>query len=159
MAGMNVLAAKPGERFIANWIKIANDDTVTVVIPHCDMGTGILTALAQMAGDELDADWSKVRSGTAPADPLFANTVLAEGYVLDQRGISAESIPAFLQGTATSTFRLIAEYMDLQTTGGSTGVRFTGVYGMRVAGPGCAKCSLKRRPSAWQLACRNFAAK
>ena len=133
MAGMNVLAAKPGERFIANWIKIANDDTVTVVIPHCDMGTGILTALAQMAGDELDADWSKVRSGTAPADPLFANSALAEGYVLDQRGISAESIPAFLQGTATSTFRLIAEYMDLQTTGGSTGVRLTGVYGMRVA--------------------------
>ncbi|HXP24475.1 MAG TPA: hypothetical protein VN891_01780, partial [Steroidobacteraceae bacterium] len=42
------LAAKTGERFLAYWIKIADDDIVTVVIPHCDMGTGIFTALLQM---------------------------------------------------------------------------------------------------------------
>jgi isoquinoline 1-oxidoreductase subunit beta len=29
------LAAKPGERFLANWIKIADDDIVTIVVPHC----------------------------------------------------------------------------------------------------------------------------
>lgn len=135
MARMDVLAAKPGERFLANWIKIANDDdTITVVIPHCNMGTGILTSLSQMAADELDADWSKVRAETAPADPLFANSAMAEGYVLDERNIRADSIPGFLRGAASSTFRLIAEYMDLQTTGGSTAVRLTGVYGMRIAG-------------------------
>jgi hypothetical protein len=31
LARANLLAAKPGERFVANWIKIANDDTVTVI--------------------------------------------------------------------------------------------------------------------------------
>ena len=64
----NALAAKPGEQFINNWIKIASDDTVTVVVPHCDMGTGIFTALPQMAAEELDADWSKVRVEAAPSD-------------------------------------------------------------------------------------------
>jgi isoquinoline 1-oxidoreductase beta subunit len=134
LARSNALDAKPGERFVASWIKIADDGTITVVVPHCDIGTGTYTALAQMAADELDADWSKVRAETAPADPLFANGPLAEGFVLDMRHMSADSIPSFLQGAARNTFRSIAEYMDVQVTGGSSAVSMTGVYGMRVAG-------------------------
>ncbi len=128
------LDANPGERFLAIWHKIANDGTVTVVIPHCDMGTGIFTSLSQMAADELDADWSKVHTETAPSDPLFANNALAEGFALDQTKINPASIPDFLQGPTANTMRILAEYMDVQTTGGSSSVRFTGVYGMRVAG-------------------------
>src|SRR5271155_4208734 len=78
LARVDRLAAKPGERFVNNWIKIANDDTVTVVVPHCDMGTGVFTALPQMAAEELDADWSRLRVEAAPSDPLFANGALAE---------------------------------------------------------------------------------
>jgi CO/xanthine dehydrogenase Mo-binding subunit len=49
------------------------------------MDTGTLTSLSQTAADELDADWAKVRAETAPADPLFANGALAEGYILSER--------------------------------------------------------------------------
>jgi isoquinoline 1-oxidoreductase beta subunit len=143
LARANLLAAKPGERLVAGWIKIANDDVITVVIPHCDMGTGIFTSLSQMAADELDADWGKVRSETAPADPLFANGALAEGFVLDARNLTADSIPGFLRGTTARTFRTIAEYMDLQTTGGSSSVRLTGVYGMRIAGAAAREMLVK----------------
>ena len=134
LARADQLAAKSGERFVASWIKLANDGTITVVVPHCDMGTGIFTALSQMAADELDADWDKVRAETAPADPLFANGPLAEGFALEQVNIREDSIPGFLRGTATGSLRVLAEYLDVQTTGGSSAVRFTGVYGMRVAG-------------------------
>ena len=79
IAAADAMAAKPNERFINNWIKIAQDDTVTVVIPHCDMGTGIYTALPQMAAEELDADWSKVRVEAAPPDSIFANGPLGGG--------------------------------------------------------------------------------
>ncbi len=130
----NLIAAKPGERFLASWIKIADDGTITAVIPHCDMGTGIFTSLSQMAADELDADWTNVRAETAPSDPLFANSAMAEGFVLEQENMAVGSIPDFLRGSAINSMRVIAEYMDLQTTGGSCAVRFTGVYGMRVAG-------------------------
>jgi isoquinoline 1-oxidoreductase beta subunit len=98
------------------------------------MGTGIFTALSQMAADELDADWDKVRAETAPADPLFANGPLAEGFALERVNIRGDSIPGFLRGSATGSLRVLAEYLDVQTTGGSSAVRFTGVYGMRVAG-------------------------
>jgi isoquinoline 1-oxidoreductase beta subunit len=128
------LAAKSGERFVASWIKIGDDDIITVVVPHCDMGTGIFTSLSQMAAEELDADWEKVRAETAPADPLFANGPLVEGALLSMRNMTDRSIPAFLKGTAASAVRTIADYADLQTTGGSTAVRMTGTYGMRVAG-------------------------
>jgi isoquinoline 1-oxidoreductase beta subunit len=127
------LAAKPGERFIAYWIKVADDDTVTVVIPHCDMGTGIFTALSQMAAEELDADWANMRAETAPPDPLFANGALVEGFVLNSQKLTRNSVPAFLQGTALGAGNRLAQFMDIQITGGSSAVSNTGVYGIRIA--------------------------
>jgi len=127
------LAAKPGERFLAYWIKIADDDIVTVVIPHCDMGTGIFTALLQMAAEELGADWDKTRAETAPPDPLFANGALVEGFALGQASMTRDSIPAFLQGSVFAAGNRLAQFMDIQVTGGSSAVRTTGVYGVRIA--------------------------
>ncbi len=140
---VNALDANSGERFLANWIKIANDGTITAVIPHCDMGTGIFTSLSQMAADELDADWTKVRAETAPSDPAFANSAMAEGFVLEQGNMRLDSIPGALRGSAIGSMRIIAEYMDLQTTGGSSAVRFTGLYGMRVAGAAAREMLVK----------------
>ncbi len=148
----NALDAGPGERFVTSWIKIANDDTVTVVVPHCDMGTGVLTSLPQMAADELDADWSKVRSEAAPSDPLFANGSLAEGFILGEQNVSVDSIPAFLRGTVANGFRTVAEYMNLQVTGGSSAVRATGMLGMRVAAASAREMLVKAAAARWNVA-------
>ena len=126
-------AAKSGERFLAYWIKISDDDTVTVVIPHCDMGTGIFTALLQMAAEELGADWGRTRAETAPPDPLFANGALVEGFALSREGMSRDSLPAFLQGSVLAAGNRLARFMDIQVTGGSSAVSNTGVYGVRIA--------------------------
>lgn len=147
----DALAAKPNERFINNWLKIAADDTVTVVIPHCDMGTGIYTSLSQMAAEELDADWSKIRIEAAPPDPLFANGALAEGFILEGQGLSPDSVPAFLRGTVDNTFRAAAAYVSVQTTGGSSAIRFTGVYGMRVAGAAAREMLVKAAAARWNV--------
>ena len=151
LARIDKLAARSGERFVNNWIKIANDDTVTVVVPHCDMGTGIFTALPQMAAEELDADWSRLRIEAAPPDPLFANGALAEGFILSEQHATRDQIPAFLRGTVDNTFRTIAAYMDLQVTGGSSAVRATGVYGMRIAGAAAREMLLKAAAARWDV--------
>lgn len=127
------LAARPGERFLSSWIKIAHDDVITVVIPHCDMGTGIMTALAQMAAEELDADWSHVHAEIAPAEAVFANGALAEGFLSEQVNLPLTSIPVFLRGAVADATGMLARYLRLQTTGGSSAVRMTGLYGMRIA--------------------------
>jgi isoquinoline 1-oxidoreductase subunit beta len=147
LARTDKLAAKAGERFINNWIKIAKDDAVTIVIPHCDMGTGIFTSLPQMAAEELDADWSKLHIEAAPPDPLFANGALAEGFTVSARNM--KRIPAFLRGTVDNTFRTVATFMDLQVTGGSSAIRFTGVYGMRVAGAAAREMLVKAAADRW----------
>jgi isoquinoline 1-oxidoreductase beta subunit len=151
LARVDKLAAKAGERFVNNWIKIANDDTVTVVVPHCDMGTGIFTALPQMAVEELDADWSKLRVEAAPPDPLFANGALAEGFIFSEQHMTRDQVPAFLRGTVDNTFRTVATYMNLQVTGGSSAIRTTGVYGMRIAGAAAREMLVKAAAARWNV--------
>src|SRR5579871_3246421 len=151
IARANAMAANAGEHFVSSWIKIGQDDVVTVVIPHSDMGTGIFTALSQMAAEELDADWSKLRAETAPSDPLFANGALAEGFILSGRGIYPGNIPAFLRGTVANSFRTIAEFMDLQVTGGSSAIRATGVYGIRIAAAAAREMLVKAAAARWNV--------
>lgn len=123
------LTAGKGETSLATWLKIATDDTVTLITPHIDFGQGSHTALAQMLAEELDADWSKVAVEQAPAETAFANQPLGQAFILGET-----QIPVFLKGLVKSGFSLIARSMPLQITGGSTAVRFTGQHGIRVAG-------------------------
>lgn len=56
------------------FVRIASDDTVTVMIKHLEMGQGPYTGLATLVAEELDADWSQMRAEGAPGnDALFAN--------------------------------------------------------------------------------------
>jgi isoquinoline 1-oxidoreductase subunit beta len=55
------------------WLRIAPDDTITVMIPSAEMGQGITTSLPMLIAEELAADWSKVRIEFAPVDPVYFN--------------------------------------------------------------------------------------
>ena len=47
-----------------------------MLIKHLDMGQGNTTGLTTIVADELDADWSQMRSAFAPANPLLYNNLL-----------------------------------------------------------------------------------
>ena len=56
------------------FLRIAADDTVTVIAKHLEMGQGPFTGLATLAAEELDAAWSQMRVEHAPVDlALYAN--------------------------------------------------------------------------------------
>ncbi len=56
------------------FLKIAPDNTVTVISKHIEFGQGTFTGLATLAAEELDADWDQMRVEAAPADvELYAN--------------------------------------------------------------------------------------
>ena len=58
------------------FVRIAADDTVTVIIKHVEMGQGPSTGLTTIVADELDADWGQMRIAFAPAnDPLYKNLI------------------------------------------------------------------------------------
>ncbi len=57
------------------FIRIAPDDTVTVLIKHIEFGQGPYTGLSTLVAEELDADWGQMRATAAPTDvTLYANT-------------------------------------------------------------------------------------
>jgi isoquinoline 1-oxidoreductase beta subunit len=139
------IGGKQGETMLAAWVRIAKDNTVTVIVPHSEMGQGVHTSLPMMLAEELDADWSLVRMEQAPADMAFANQGLARGFMMDMTG----SAPAFLSGPLDFMSRKTAEGMNLQTTGGSTSVRWTGVEGMRRTGAAARLMLVKAAAAAW----------
>jgi isoquinoline 1-oxidoreductase beta subunit len=114
---------EPGQ--LNTWIMITPDDFVTILVPHCEMGQGAQTALAMMAAEEMDADWSRVRIREAPALDAYANAYVGRAFV---------GVPGPLErGFDYGTYRL-ARWFGTQITGGSLSVRSTGHYGLRIAG-------------------------
>ena len=138
------LIGKEGATALSAWVRIGSDNSVTVIVPHSEMGQGVHTSMPMMLAEELDADWSLVRMEQAPADMAFANGALAREYL---RGDL--SIPQFLSGTTDFASRKIAEFMNLQITGGSTAVRMTGVRGMRVAGAAARSMLIRAAAQRW----------
>jgi isoquinoline 1-oxidoreductase beta subunit len=70
------------------FLRIAEDNSVTVISKHLEMGQGTYTGLATIVAEELDADWSQVRVESAPADAKRYNN-LAWGPAQGTGGSSA----------------------------------------------------------------------
>jgi isoquinoline 1-oxidoreductase subunit beta len=140
------MIAKEGQTALAAWVRIGLDNSVTVIVPHSEMGQGVLTSMTMMLAEELDADWSLVRMEQAPADMAFANASLAREYL---RGDN--SIPGWMSGVAEFGARKTAELMNLQITGGSTAVRYTGVRGMRGTGAAARAMLIKAAAAKWEV--------
>jgi isoquinoline 1-oxidoreductase beta subunit len=76
--GRRAFAAEPGKGTVkyppASFIRVEPDGTTVFTINKLEMGQGVNTSMAQILAEEMDADWSKVRSESAPVDPVFNHT-------------------------------------------------------------------------------------
>ncbi|MBI3402117.1 MAG: xanthine dehydrogenase family protein molybdopterin-binding subunit [Acidobacteria bacterium] len=143
-------AAEKGQ--LTTWITITPDNFITILIPHCEMGQGTPTALAMMAAEELEADWSLVRVQEAPALDAYAN-----GYIV--RAAGGNYVPAVMaRGVDYGAYKL-AEWFGFQVTGGSTAVRSTGEYGMRVAGAAAKEMLVAAAAKQWGVSASECTAK
>ena len=90
------------------FVSVGTDNLVTIVCKHHEMGEGNTTGLATLVADELDADWSQVRTEYAPSDvKRYAN--LAFG--MQGTGGSSAISNAYLQyraAGATARAMLVA---------------------------------------------------
>jgi len=57
------------------FVRIAPDNTVTIIGKHLEMGQGSHTGLAVILAEELDADWAQVKVEAAPADAKRYNNL------------------------------------------------------------------------------------
>lgn len=140
------LIAGEDETVLNIWLKIDKDNIVTVVVPHAEMGQGVHTTLPMMLADEMDADWTKVRMLEAPGDKEYANYSLAKGFILGPK-----DIPSILIGTVDGFFLTATKQLNIQITGGSGSVRFTGMFAMRVAGAAARTVLLQAASEQWEI--------
>src|SRR5689334_1587365 len=106
------------------FIKIAPDNTVTVMIKHLEMGQGPYTGLATLVAEELDANWSQMRAEGAPANnDLYKNlafgmqgtggsTAIANSY--EQMRKAGATARALLVAAAAETWKVPASEIGVK---------------------------------------------
>jgi isoquinoline 1-oxidoreductase beta subunit len=55
------------------WIRINADDSVRIVLTMLEMGQGVMTSMPMLVAEELDFDWTKIKTEWAPADAKYGN--------------------------------------------------------------------------------------
>jgi len=100
-------AAGSGAVPVGLWATIAPDDTITIRIARSEMGQGTLTGLAQLVADELEADWSRVRTEyVAPEANLASKRAWGDMLTGGSRGIRT-SVDYVRQGGAAARTMLV----------------------------------------------------
>lgn len=89
------------------WVRIAPDETVTVVVSKSEMGQGVATGLPTILADELDASIDRVRFTFAPADAVYADPVFA-GMITGGSTSVADGWLTLRQAGATARAMLIS---------------------------------------------------
>ena len=140
--------------WVTTWVSVGADNIVTVLVPHAEMGQGVHTALPMMLAEELEADWALVRMEQAPAEELYVVGDLIQGFVAGDI-----NVPNALRRHVDYAFFKIADIMNMQLTGGSASVRFTGQWGMRRAGAAAKEMLVKAAAENWNVSTTECEAK
>jgi len=61
------------------FVHVSSDDTVTLFIHKNEMGQGTVTSLAMLLAEELECDWSKIRTEFAPINPEYGRPQMVVG--------------------------------------------------------------------------------
>jgi isoquinoline 1-oxidoreductase beta subunit len=105
--GRSVVRAQDGSPEVTAWVVIRPDDTVVIRIARSEMGQGTLTGLAQMVAEELECDWSKVKTEyPTPGQSVKRKRVWGDFSTGGSRGIR-DSHQYVRQGGATARTMLI----------------------------------------------------
>ena len=91
------------------FVRIAPDDTVTVLVKHIEIGQGANTALPLLVAEELDARWDQMRAEQAPSDPVaYVNTVFGVQGTGGSTGLSNSYMTMRQAGAAARTMLVSA---------------------------------------------------
>src|SRR2546430_7431897 len=90
------------------FVRIAPDNTVTIISKHIELGQGSHSGLATILAEELDADWSQIRVESAPSDAArYGNRLLGGAQVTGGSTAIAEAWEQMRRAGATARAMLV----------------------------------------------------
>src|ERR1700730_7332960 len=55
------------------WLKVNADDTVRIMLTQLEMGQGVMTSMPMLVAEELDMDWTKIKTEWTPSNAKYGN--------------------------------------------------------------------------------------
>lgn len=135
-----------GESVFNPFVKIAADNSVTIIVPRAEMGQGVVTTLAALVAEELDIELGDVQTEFAPAANVYYNrAMLEEGapFQVFDNSFMAE-MTRDIQG-------IVAKFLAMQATGGSSST-IDAFSRMRMAGAAARTMLIGAAADEWQVA-------
>ncbi len=117
-----------GESTFNPYIKISEDNTVTIITPRAEMGQGVHTSLAALVAEELDLTLDEIVAEHGMADWAYYNAGMMEDGVP-----FAAFNESFMAEAARVAMPAVGKVLGLQATGGSSSIK-DGFDKMRQAG-------------------------
>jgi nicotinate dehydrogenase subunit B len=77
-----------------SWLAISKDGTVTVFTGKVELGTGVVTALAQIVAEELDVSFNKVYMDSGDTDKAVDQGVTAAARTIERGGVQLRQASA-----------------------------------------------------------------
>lgn len=78
-----------GQTVVTAWVRVAEDNTVTLIASQSEMGQGTTTTLAAALADELNVDYNKVRIEFAPFGEAYRDPVYHWMFTGNSQSISS----------------------------------------------------------------------
>jgi nicotinate dehydrogenase subunit B len=112
-------------RRLEGWIRLEPDETVTVFTGKAELGQGILTALAQIAAEELDVGFDKIRMVSADTSRGPDEQYTFGSQSVEQGGSAIRAASAQARGVllVAAARRFGVRTEDLQITNGTVASR------------------------------------
>jgi isoquinoline 1-oxidoreductase beta subunit len=112
------LPTGPGQTALNGWVKVSQDNTVTIVMSQAEMGQGAHTGLAMLLADEMDADWSQVRLEQSTLDSIYNN----QAAIVDSLPFQPDDHGFVRRATQHVVGKLLREIPGMLGTGGSSSI-------------------------------------
>jgi isoquinoline 1-oxidoreductase beta subunit len=127
------------------WVKVAADNSVTVVMSKAEMGQGVHTGTAMLLAEEMDADWSQVKVEHSPIDAIYNNmeNVVGDLPFRPDDHSARERLAAWMTRKVTRDF-------GMMITGGSSSINDLWLP-MREAGASARAMLLAAAAAKWHV--------
>ena len=109
------MGGEDGQLVTDAFVRLALDNSVTILMNHSEFGNGAYTSLSMMVAEELDLDWELINLEAAPTEAQYYSPLFGEYLTAGSVSTASSFMPMRLAGARTRALLLEAAARHWQT--------------------------------------------